>query len=75
MKSTSRVIVPFCDSLSAALHGVGAYTANIKEDLNEAHHYAEISTVEKDGKTQGTILYFDGKTPYDLFPSKFKQRG
>ena len=75
MKSTSRVIVPFCESLHTALMGVGSFTADVKEDLNEACRYADISTVEKDGKTQGTILYFHDKTPYDLFPSKFKQRG
>ena len=74
MKSTSRIIVPFCESLHTALMGVGSYTANVKEDLNEAYRYADISTVEKDGKTQGTILYFDGRTPYDLFPALFKKR-
>ena len=74
MKSTSRVIVPFCESLHETLMGVGAFTANIKEDLAEWVHYADVSTVEKDGKTQGTILYFHNKTPYELFPSKFKKR-
>lgn len=74
MKSTPRVIVPFTDNLDSALLGVGAYVRldDILEMAFPVH--ADISTVEKDGCVEGTLLYFKGFTPHDLFPHKFKQR-
>lgn len=77
MKATSRVIVPFTPSLESALLGVSAdvYQDDLRKLAdNFRGHLAHISTVEKDGQTEGTLLYFCGQTPYDLFPHRFKKR-
>lgn len=78
MKGTARVIVPFCPSLNSALVGISeqVFPDDLQEIVDNREHLyvAQVSTVEKDGRTEGTILYFPHATPHDLFPRLFKKR-